>query len=232
MNTPLIGLGLRIPAESGHNLSSNYPNAVTRAGGMPIAIPVCCREFVEQYADMLDGLILTGGGDADPAFYGEAPIPEAPEFDRAVDQAEFDIFHAMLKRGKPVMGICRGMQMINVAMGGSLWQDLPTQRPGTVCHKNLHKEGPHAAHTVYFTKESGLYALLNEAEMTTNSIHHQAVKALAPGLLCSAQTADGIVEAFESADQKVLGFQWHPEAMHGCPESDRIFQWFVKMCGK
>lgn len=232
MNNPLIGLGLRIPSEKGHQMNSNYPLAVQRAGGTPLVIPVCCRDFIEVYARMLDGLVLTGGGDADPALYGESPIPQAPEFDRAVDEAEIEICRAMIALGKPVMGICRGMQMINVALGGSLWQDLPAQRPGAVCHKNAEKDSPAATHTVYVEADSGLFARVGQREMITNSIHHQAVKELAPGLACCARTADGLVEAFESGDQKVLGFQWHPEAMHGCRESDEIFKWFVGMCEK
>jgi len=232
MNEPLIGMGLRLPAEKGHNLSTNYPAAIYRAGGKPIAVPVCCRDFIEDYAQMLDGLVLTGGGDVDSALFGEEIHPNVKEFDRAADEGEIALFHAMRRLNKPILGICRGLQVINVALGGSLWQDIPTQLQTAVTHRNPLDLRPAPTHGVWVKEGTCLYDILGEKELHVNSYHHQAAKALGEGLKVCARAEDGVVEAFESADGMILGFQWHPEAMENCPQSDKIFKWFVEKCRK
>lgn len=233
MKDPLIGLSLRLPSAGGHNLNSNYPAAILRGGGAPIAVPMGAYDYLDEYADMLDGLILTGGGDVDPQLFGEEALPQVPTFDRVMDDGEIALCRAMVQRGKPVMGICRGIQVMNVALGGNLWQDIPAQVPGHICHRSAPQpENPVATHPVTIEEDSILYALLGKKETMTNSIHHQAVKDPAPGLKVTARTADGLIEALESADGLVIGFQWHPEAMRDNPDSHAIFKWFVDKCRK
>ena len=231
MKHPLIGLALRLPSQKGHNLGANYPLAIRRAGGVPVMIPVGCQEFRKDYMSMLDGLILCGGGDVDPSLYGEEPIPQAPEFDLADDRAEMAAVAEALLQGKPVMGICRGMQVINVALGGSLYQDIPTQVPGAIGHRQHTQVSAAPSHGVYVAQGSCLNNILKKEEIQTNSFHHQAVKTLGKGLRVSAQAADGVIEAIEGNGGSILGFQWHPEAMAAENEDmAKVFSWFVEKC--
>lgn len=166
------------------------------------------------YAEALDGLVLQGGNDLAPETYGEQPLAPAWHGDRIRDRYEMDLVDRFIRAGKPVLGICRGMQLLNVTFGGTLIQDIPTQRPDNVGHLDLaHYE--RCLHTIRFepgTLLAGLYP--GQETASVNSIHHQAVKDLGRELSVEARAPDGIVEAIRwQGPSYVFGMQWHPEFM-------------------
>lgn len=166
------------------------------------------------YADALDGLVLQGGNDLAPETYGEEPVSPQWHGDRVRDRYEMDLVDRFIQAGKPVLGICRGMQLLNVAFGGTLVQDLPTQRPGPVTHlEPAHYERClHRVHLEPGSVLAGLYPGVQTA--TVNSIHHQGVKTLGRGLAVEARADDGLIEAIRwQGPSYVFGMQWHPEFM-------------------
>ncbi|HEX6547840.1 MAG TPA: gamma-glutamyl-gamma-aminobutyrate hydrolase family protein [Candidatus Dormibacteraeota bacterium] len=192
-----------------------YLDALARAGAEPVLLETPNLEG-------FDGLLLTGGKDIDPAHYGEAPDPTT-EVDPPRDQFEIPLVEEAISRGLPIFGICRGVQLLNVALGGSLFQDLPHHPPTP---KELRSQ---PAHPVRIAPDGKLAAIVGE-RLEVNSLHHQAVKDVAPGLRAVAWAEDGTVEALESPDHPVLGVQWHPEEMPDAPWSERLFSAFVSRC--
>lgn len=195
-------------------VNAAYLRAVSGAGG----IPIIASQLVGQThaADLLDGaegLVLTGGEDVHPDFYREAPSEQLGRTDRERDLFEIALLADARARGMPVLGICRGIQLVNVALGGTLWQDLPSQRPGTVAHAAGGRNT--RSHAVRMQDGSGVADALGVDVLRVNSVHHQGVKDLAPGLKPSAWAEDGLVEAVEdTGDQWLMAVQWHPEEMH------------------
>lgn len=192
----------------------DYVQAVEAAGGIPLIIPVIENQDVTaQAAGHLDGLILTGGPDILPRFYGESPIPTIGEVDHALDLMELEAARAARQRRIPILGICRGIQTLAVAFGGTLTQDIPAQVSGSIDHfqkaaKNV------ATHPVRVIAGTRLHALLQRDIVWVNSKHHQAVKDIPQGFIRCAESEDGIVEAIESSSGPfILGVQWHPEGM-------------------
>jgi putative glutamine amidotransferase len=184
-----------------------YLTSVVAAGGVPA--------MAARALDAADALLLTGGEDMDPAWYGSEPSPLAHPPSRERDLFELALFAAARQRGIPILGICRGIQVINVAMGGTLYQDLPSERPGPVDH-NPPRARTDRSHPVRILAGSRVAAALGRDRVSVNSFHHQAVRDLAPGLLASGWTEDGLIEAVETADGEpwLLAVQWHPEEMH------------------
>lgn len=196
-------------------VNAAYVRAVAGAGGVPLILSqLMAPADVGSALDACDGLLLTGGEDVGPEHYGEAPSPKLGTVDRERDQFELALFAAARERGLPVLGICRGIQLINVALGGTLYQDLPSERPSAVDHD------PKAArtartHHVRLAAGSRASRVLGVDRLVPNSFHHQAIKQLAPGLVASGWTDDGVIEAVESAEGPwLLAVQWHPEEMH------------------
>lgn len=168
---------------------------------------------VRDYADYLDGLILQGGADVSPKAYGEEPIQPEWSGDAVRDAYELELVHEFIEAGKPVLGICRGMQLINVALGGTLYQDLPTQAPGTVEHENTHYD--RNAHPVVFTPEGEFRQWFDCDGGLVASIHHQAVAKLGRDVVVEATADDGVIEAIRWQGRSfVCGVQWHPEFHH------------------
>jgi len=207
------------------NLS--YPEAVRRGGGLPVlASGVCAGEL----AQLCDGLLLTGGADADPALYGEEKLNDSVSVNPKRDRYELELFHAFQRLGKPILGICRGCQLINVALGGTLYQDLPTQK------KTVHSLGT-GRHEVLAEKGSILEELFGPV-FWTNSTHHQSVKDPAPGLRVTARSEEGIVEGFQHTALPIMATQFHPERLTGDFRDDRtpdfqpLFEYFVRLCEK
>jgi putative glutamine amidotransferase len=207
---------------------------VRAAGGLPVVLaPVATPEEIAAVLDAVDGLLFTGGPDVDPRHFGEAVLNETVELEPDRDSFELPLIRAALARDLPVLAICRGCQVLNVALGGSLWQDLPAQRPGDLLHR---QRAPRDAvtHAVHVRAGSLLAAVVGEAAaegtLQANTIHHQAVRDVAESLVAVAFTADGTVEAVEAPDRTfVLGVQWHPESLAPRrPEHHRLFQALVE----
>lgn len=194
-------------------VSNSYIDGVVRSGGIPLLLPLLHQPGAPLRAmvESLDGLILTGGKDASPHHYGESPLQELGEVDYERDLAELELIRFARELNKPMLGICRGMQIINVALGGTLVQDIPSQVPQALQHAQKGSK-MYGAHTV--TLAPGfLKDVLEKEEVLVNTSHHQSVKDLAPGLRVSAIAPDGVVEAIENADATIVGVQWHPERM-------------------
>lgn len=233
---PLIGITTSLrPKEGGavFELADRYVQAVWQAGGLPVLLPALQPEMAMSLAQQFDGVIFSGGGDIPPDLYGEAPHPATKTDDAMRRRTEFEIAlaKAMAKLFKPVLGICLGCQLLNVAFGGTLLQDIPSERPDALSH---HTEQGFVSHRVIVKYPSLLaewLGLKDSGEIVVKSAHHQAIKAVGRGLRVSALSPDGIVEAIEAADGKpIVGVQWHPEAGHDDPYAQHLFDAFVRTC--
>jgi putative glutamine amidotransferase len=206
----------------------DYDAAVRRTGATPR--PLSLDESTSRALDGVDGLLLTGGDDVDPTLYGEAPHPTYDVSEPGRDAFEIDLVRRALAADLPVLAICRGLQVLNVALGGSLIQDLPSE-PGPLLPHDA--EGPPntLAHTVAIAPGSRLAALVAPGETCgVNSRHHQAIRALGHGLAVTGTSPDGVIEAAEvPAARFCVGVQWHPENFHA-GEFDRLFAGFVDAC--
>lgn len=194
-------------------LSLNYVRSLEGAGLIPLVVPPLSNP--NQAAEILDiagGLLLTGGDDVDPALYGAPPHPKLGGINPTRDSTELALFNAARERQLPVLAICRGIQLVNVACGGTLYQDLPSERPSNVQHDQSNDRSART-HDVTITAESRLAAATGAVQMTVNSYHHQAVCRLGTGLRVTATAPDGVIEGVESADPEwwILSVQWHPE---------------------
>jgi putative glutamine amidotransferase len=197
-------------------VNAAYVQALLAAGGVPLILsPLMGPALAARALDGVDGLILTGGEDMDPAWYGADPSPLVSPPSRERDLFELALFAVARQRGLPILGICRGIQLINVGMGGTLFRDLPTERPGTVNHR---PDGPRdsRSHRVRLEPGSRAAKALGATAITVNSSHHQAIKDLAPDLLATGWTDDKLIEAAETGPDTpwLLAVQWHPEEMH------------------
>jgi putative glutamine amidotransferase len=215
---PLIGVSTSITIEKVPErayVNSAYLHAIEQAGGVPVPLPPqLSPRGIEVLARELHGLLLTGGGDVDPARFGEAPHGSLYDVAPARDALEATAVAIALGRGLPILAICRGIQMLNVALGGTLHQDVGTD-PGTqLCHS---QEGPRdqPSHKVTVLSGTRLARILGTEELEVNSMHHQAVRVLGRGLVPVAWAPDRIIEGVESEDPAsfVLGVQWHPEEL-------------------
>ena len=213
-------------------ISRSYMNALTQAGAVPVLLPLTFDETLEdRVLDMCSGILFTGGNDLDPALYGEEKRPSCGEMEPERDGFELRLFEKARERKMPILAICRGIQLVNVAMGGTLYQDLQDQRLDTIEHRR-HDKPAEGVHHVNIREGSRLYEAVGCENIRVNSRHHQAIKDLAPGLRVCAAAPDGLTEGVEGeGDAWLLGVQWHPESMVGhSPEARRIFSAFVAQC--
>jgi putative glutamine amidotransferase len=205
---PLIAVTTSLLSEGRERvqLNASYLHAIELAGGVPLLLPpqVSLSTLTAMMA-MSDGLVLTGGGDVNPARYGEEPHPAVTGVSDQRDAVEEAVLSLALDRGLPVLAICRGMQILNVALGGTLIQDLPSESSGGMLH------GPRSTHSVNIAPQSRLAAVMATTVAEVNSRHHQAVNVLGDGVHAVAWSPDGIVEGLEMDGQWVVGVQWHPE---------------------
>ena len=236
-SAPLIGIscggdGTRT------SVKTTYIDAVRLAGGVPVLIPLLRDSLaMEALVRRLDGVILSGGEDIDPLYFGEEHLPGLGEVNAPRDTADVLLIRIALRQGKPLLGICRGEQVLNVVMGGTLWQDIPSQIPESQLHHRQEEPSTVATQSIAIEPGSRLAGILGVREISVNSHHHQAVKDLAPGLVVTARTGDGVVEAYESIPEasdpygkplqdRILAVQFHPEAFAqaGDPTFLKIFQ--------
>ncbi|MGE5417401.1 MAG: gamma-glutamyl-gamma-aminobutyrate hydrolase family protein [Acidobacteriota bacterium] len=223
---PLIGItGAFDQSEEKYYLRSSYVTAVERAGGVPVIIPyVCTPEAVAAYVKSCDGFIFSGGGDIDPSFWLEEPRPGLGEVDPSRDLFEITLAREVLVADKPALFICRGIQLLNVVLGGDVIQDVDSQ----IQHQ---QKSPryHPSHDVILESQSRIFQLIHQPIVRVNSFHHQTLGRIGESLQIVARARDGLVEAVEhAANRFVLGVQWHPEAMKD-EMSGRIFLTLVEM---
>jgi putative glutamine amidotransferase len=242
MTYPLIGITCRADTTTGiypgrplNVQTDSYSNAVLQAGGLPILIPIQLQgDLLEALFQRLDGLIFSGGGDIDPALYGETPqVDNLDEIQPARDTLEIKLMQRATQAGKPFFAICRGIQVMNVANGGSLWQDVARQKPQPIRHDYFHgnpQPRDYLAHEVMLEPSSLLGKILETDQLSVNSLHHQGVKAVASPLRAVGYAADGLVEVLEARDHPFgLGVQWHPEELVANQEAAcKIFKAFVE----
>jgi putative glutamine amidotransferase len=241
MSKPLIGLTTEhfstgYTAEPDRNAQGaliTYIEAVIGAGGLPVLIPLSLAgdDLRAVYA-RLDGILVPGGADIDPAYFNQERHPKLGEVDPERDRVELEITRYAVEDGKPLLGVCRGLQVINVALGGTLYQDLPSEYPATLLrHAHPVSEYPrdHLAHLVRVEEESHLARVLGTPLVQVNSRHHQAVREVAPSLEIVARAPDGVIEGVELPQHPfALGVQWHPENLQALPEMKRLFEGFVE----
>ena len=210
-------------------LGLGYSRGVDHAGGIPVLVPPLARPAdAARIMDAVDGLLLTGGEDVDPARYGAARHAAVTIVSAERDATELALIHAAHERGKPVLAICRGIQLLNVAFGGTLVQDIPTQRPGALAHDRDENEPAARVHDVHIVAGSILAGALGASVLHVNSFHHQAADRVAGSLRITASAPDGIVEGLEwrGEDWWAVAVQWHPEELDG-PSDTGLFRAFV-----
>jgi len=211
-----------------------YMQGLEEAGAVPVILNLTVSETVlKQYACFFDGFLFTGGHDVHPKFYGQEKADYCGEICETRDLMEAYIFReAVLNQNKPALGICRGIQLINVLLGGSLYQDIPTELPGKVSHR---QEPPYDVpiHSVRLIPESPLCKLAGKECLEVNSCHHQGINRIAKGLEVMASSDDGLAEAVYMPDRSfVWAVQWHPECSLKDEVSRKIFSSFVRSVGK
>lgn len=217
-----------------HWVSEMYVRAVERAGGVPVLLPpVPDEDTARGMARALDGLLLSGGDDIDPSHFGEPPHPDLGAVDPDRDLLELALIREARRDGMPILAICRGIQVLNVAFGGSLIQDLRAQRPDAIQHS---QKGPRwrLSHTVEVRPGTRLAGLLGAGAHGVNSFHHQALDRIGDGLAVTAMAPDGVIEAVEATDGSwIVGVQWHPEwLVDRHPQFLKLFESFVDAAGE
>jgi putative glutamine amidotransferase len=211
-----------------------YSQAVLNCGGAPLLVPIMQNPgSLAAICGRIDGLILTGGPDVNPRFYKEEPHQGLSDVDEAQDQMEMELTRQALAADVPVLGICRGLQVLNVAMGGTLYQDIALQVP-KACNHAPRADRSTVSHKVRIEPRTRLYGMLKRRSLWVNSKHHQAVKQPAHGLSISATATDGLIEAVEASDRTfAIAVQWHPEGLWQKDISARkLFKALVAAAGK
>lgn len=208
-------------------IRTNYLTSISAAGGIPFLVPMfASKEDYRQIAETADGFFFAGGVDIRPSFYKEETLPECGEIDDDRDHSEFSALEEIKKTEKPMFGVCRGIQVLNVFGGGTLWQDIPAQCNGNIFHSQKESVNERT-HEVIINKDSMLYDIVKKDRISVNSFHHQAVKDTP--FTVSARAEDGIIEAIEDQSNRFfLGVQWHPEHTFDVDdESKKLFSAFV-----
>lgn len=232
---PIIGIVPSID-ENKEQYFTNIANvrAIKQAGGVPLVLPYTeSIEIIKKYATMIDGLYLAGGNDIDPNYYSEAPHPKLGEVNSTRDAFEWEVLKYVSYEDKPILGVCKGMQMINVFFGGSLYQDMTSQVTDTIIQHNQKSPLKHPIHVVTLVNKTKLQQIIEQDTIKVNSHHHQAVYRVGDGLIVSGRTSDGIIEAIESSRHSfVIGVQWHPEELLKTDEqmAIKIYDMFIMQC--
>jgi putative glutamine amidotransferase len=236
---PVIGLSSnyvgpgdpRCPSQSGaYYMNRSYVALLRSAGALPIALPHAADPGdLAQVLDLVDGLLLTGGRDLDPAAYGEEPHPANDPVNPERTASDLALARLAVERRLPILGTCLGLQTLNVALGGTLWQDVPSQRPSDVVHRRPVAEHALLAHAVDVVEGSLLHRIVGRVRIDVNSTHHQGVRRLGRRLVPTAAAPDGLVEALELPDLPFcLAVQWHPESLADHEPHRALFDAFAE----
>lgn len=232
---PIIGVtpSIEIDGKS-YMVSHDHIKAIILAGGIPIILPLYSKTVdIAEITQMIDGLYLTGGYDIDPLLFGEEPHEQLGTITPARDTFEMVCIDQMLTVDKPILGVCRGCQILNIAVGGNMYQDIYAQIDGKVLQHIQKAPQGHKSHFVYVKAGSLLEKLIGMKKFLVNSRHHQANRKVVQGFQVSGKASDGVIESIESTTHTfVLGVQWHPENMATLDDqpSQRIFRGFMKAC--
>lgn len=246
---PLIGLTCYIveAAEFGKNrirgaydqdmmmASHDYTKSIENAGGIPLVLPYTLEDSViKEYVNRMDGILFTGGEDVSPSYYGQAIKRGFGGCSSNRDAFEWKLLTEAMAQGKPIMGICRGMQLINIFYGGTLFQDLNQMAFTSLEHSCIKLPKHVATHEVEVYVNTHLYEMVQNGRLQVNSKHHQSVDRLGDGLIVSSKALDGVIEGIEDPNRPfVVALQWHPEMMAGHDRSQaNIFDGFIKHCKK
>lgn len=237
ITNPIIGIttGYKKLAVRGfqHIISRKYTKAIIEAGGIPLLIPSNLPAIsASMIISSVNGLLLSGGGDVNPILYGQKPGEKLEGVSDERDTLEFALFKACMEGEKPILGICRGCQLINVALGGSLYQDIAAEFPQSIEHDQHKRPRDTLYHAVRFAPDSKLLSIVNAGEIQVNTLHHQGISVPAKHLSVVGNCVeDGLYEAVELNDHPfLLGVQWHPEELTANPPHKSIFTEFVKAC--
>ena len=226
---PVIGLLAEIDDECAARVMRSYAEAIEDNGALPLLLPYIENdEAVDRFIDVCDGFLFTGGVDVEPRKYGEETHPKCGTIRLFRDDLELRVAERVLKTNKPIMGICRGIQLLNVALGGKLYQDIPSEIPSDIQHAQSEpKTSP--SHSVNVIEGTPLHALAGKTRMVANSFHHQAISKLGEGLEVMALADDGIIEAaYLPGERYFRAYQWHPERLFEIDEDNRaIFVDFI-----
>ena len=231
---PIIGILAEIDNERTVSVLYPYTSAIEKSGGLPLIIPFTIKsDIIDEYTALLDGFLFTGGTDIDPLYYGEEAIPECGELHPYRDSLEFLVFGEAMRLGKPIMAICRGAELVNVALGGTLYQDIGSEYETSIAHRQTEPKFSHS-HKINVVEGTPLSDLFPEARVKVNSFHHQAIRALGHGLKPMAVADDGIVEAmYYLGDNYLRAYQWHPERLYGADNyNKKLFDDFILACEK
>jgi putative glutamine amidotransferase len=230
----IIGITANIKNENLLTVGQDNISSITKADGVPIVLPNLTDEAsIKQLVASIDGLLVTGGGDIDPTLFGEEPHPELGEICPDRDQFELLMIKECLKLDKPILAICRGCQILNIAAGGDMFQDIYAQCDQELLQHYQKAPRTHTSHYIEVTKQSFFQQIVQATQFKVNSFHHQAVRRIAEGFEVCAVSSDGIIEAFESKNHRfVLATQWHPEnlLLKDDVYSLKLFKAFVDAC--
>ncbi|MFN8382443.1 MAG: gamma-glutamyl-gamma-aminobutyrate hydrolase family protein [Anaerolineales bacterium] len=238
MSKPLIGITTRNNKDSdGHPITSlqhSYLNAVIQAGGIPVMIPNILSEedFLDLYS-RLNGVLFSGGGDVSLKYFSGSDHPRIGEVDESRDTTEITLMRTAVNDGKPILGICRGAQVMNIAMGGTLYTHIYDQLKGALDHAYPGDLRRALVHPVNVDETTRSAEIFGETLLNVNSLHHQGLKDIAPGLKVAGHAPDGLVEVIEIPDHPyAVAVQWHPEWLTDQPAMQRLFKSFVDASGK
>ena len=230
MSKPMIGILPLVDMErESYWMIPGYMKGIEAAGGIPVMLPLTTDyKIIQRLVENFDGFLLTGGQDVSPKLYGEEILSECGQINQQRDKMEQILIKQVIELDKPMLGICRGIQILNAVLGGTLYQDLPMQYSSEIDH---HMTPPYdrVVHKVILNEETPLYSILNVKEIGVNSYHHQAIKDLSEKLEIAAVSEDGIIEGVYMPGKKfVLATQWHPELSYLKDENSmKIFNAFV-----
>ncbi|WP_125154326.1 gamma-glutamyl-gamma-aminobutyrate hydrolase family protein [Clostridium rectalis] len=221
-------------SKNNYLLNKNYVDAIRSAGGIPILAPVTNDlNDIKLYVSMCDGLLLPGGEDVSPIILEEEPLRGIGYINIERDKFEFELFNEFRKHKKPILGICKGCQIIALSTGGKIYQDIFIQHGNTIEHSQPEEQLDELFHSVSIDENSKLYELFNSSKIRVNSWHHQAISSIGKNMKVTAKSIDGIIEAVESLDGLIMGIQWHPELLFKKHRKQlSIYKYLINQCIK